>query len=477
MTLEMSRRSLLLSGAALGVAGALPSWPLRAAESGVSVVLEPRAGIAQFSGPDGPKTAVWGYGGTVPGPEIRVRQGERLTLEVVNRLEQATSLHPHGIRLPNDQDGAPPLTPGSIAPGERHVQSFMVPDAGTYWYHPHLNSAEQLGRGVLGVLVVEEREPPAVDRDLSWLMDDWRLDKDGQIDGQFSHFHDLSHAGRWGNSVTVNGRTDLLHRVKVGERVRLRLVNGANARIFALLVDGAEGWVMAVDGQPLTRPQALSRDEPVLLGPGMRADLFLDVTTMGRIALQDLGRGDKPILMAALEAVGSVSGHAGSGEPAPLPPNPVAMPKAEPDVRHRFVLTGGAMGGMAGAVLDGTYTDMRSLVGHGLFWAINGVVPMTAEHAMTPDPLLSVARGQTVVLELVNDTAWPHPIHLHGHSFVVQSRGGVPLPEPELRDTVLLLRGERVEIAFVADNPGDWMFHCHVLEHQVSGMMGFIRVT
>jgi len=452
-------------------------WPLRAAESGVSVVLEPRAGTANLFGVDGAKTAVWGYGGTVPGPEIRVRQGERLTLEVVNLLEEATSLHPHGIRLPNDQDGAPPLTPGSIAPGERHVQSFVVPDAGTYWYHPHLNSAEQLGRGLLGVLVVEEREPPAVDRDIAWLLDDWRLDKDGQIDGAFGLFHDLSHAGRWGNAVTVNGRADLLLGVKVGERVRLRLVNGANARIFSLLVNGAEGWVMAVDGQPLVRPQALTAEEPVLLGPGMRADLFIDILKPGRVVLQDLSRSDKPIQMAVLSASGGVSGHAGSGMPAPLPPNPVALPKAEPDVRQRFVLTGGAMGGMAGAILDGAYTDMRSLAGHGLFWAINGVVPMTADHGMAPDPLLTVPRGQTAVLELVNDTAWPHPIHLHGHSFVVLSRGGVALPEPELRDTVLLLRGERAEIAFVADNPGDWMFHCHVLEHQVSGMMGFIRVT
>jgi FtsP/CotA-like multicopper oxidase with cupredoxin domain len=149
----------------------------------------------------------------------------------------------------------------------------------------------------------------------------------------------------------------------------------------------------------------------------------------------------------------------------------------EPDLataeRHRVVLGGGMMGGMTSAVMDGRETDIRTLMHNGLIWAINGIAARGHVH----DPLLSVVRGRSVVIELVNDTAWHHPMHLHGHSFRVISRNGEPTRRREWQDTLLLDPRERAEIAFVADNPGDWMFHCHILEHQAGGMMGVIRVS
>jgi len=137
------------------------------------------------------------------------------------------------------------------------------------------------------------------------------------------------------------------------------------------------------------------------------------------------------------------------------------------------VLGGGAMGGMTGAHMDGRRVDIREMVHNGKAWAINGVV--ATGHVM--DPLVTLDRGRTHVLAMENDTQWHHPMHLHGHSFRVIGRDGVPTRHREWQDTVLMNPREQVEIAFVADNPGDWMFHCHVLEHQAGGMTSVVRVT
>jgi FtsP/CotA-like multicopper oxidase with cupredoxin domain len=155
-----------------------------------------------------------------------------------------------------------------------------------------------------------------------------------------------------------------------------------------------------------------------------------------------------------------------------LPPNPLPEPDLTDAERHDVTFGGGMMGGMSGAMMGGRWRDIRSMMHEGNVWAINGVA--ATGHVM--DPLITIDHGKSCVLALNNETAWPHPIHLHGHSFRVLSRNGEPTENKEWQDTVLMGRRERVEIAFVADNPGDWMFHCHILEHQASGMMGVIRV-
>jgi FtsP/CotA-like multicopper oxidase with cupredoxin domain len=160
--------------------------------------------------------------------------------------------------------------------------------------------------------------------------------------------------------------------------------------------------------------------------------------------------------------------------PAALRPNPVAEPDLNGAERHRLVFEGGAMGGMAGAMMSGRMMGMRELAGQGRLWAINGAVP---DDVYTEPPLLSVAAGSSHIVELVNRTAFEHPMHLHGHTFRVISRNGRDEPYRPFQDTALLGVDETVEIAFVADNPGKWMFHCHVLEHQGSGMMGVVEVA
>ncbi|WP_412563648.1 multicopper oxidase domain-containing protein [Thalassobius sp. MITS945101] len=159
-----------------------------------------RSGKVQLAPADYPMTEVWGYDGLAPGPVLRFQQGERLQRRLVNALEQPTSIHWHGIRIDNAMDGVPGLTQAAVPPGGHFDYDFALPDAGSYWYHAHWASPEQVGRGLHGALIVEEDEAPEVDRDEVLVLDDWRLNpEDAQIMADFDNRHDLSHAGRYGN--------------------------------------------------------------------------------------------------------------------------------------------------------------------------------------------------------------------------------------------------------------------------------------
>ena len=199
----------------------------------------------------------------------------------------------------------------------------------------------------------------------------------------------------------------------------------------------------------------------------MRADLIIDMnaTPGSRHAVRDLFYRQREYRLLDLVYSDALPLRAKPpAEPPRLPRNPLAEPDLQQAERHEVIFSGGMMGRMRG-------------LRRGMAWAVNGVSNGCGEGASAFDPLLVLRRGRSCVLRLANETAWHHPIHLHGHSFRVVSRNGKPNPRREWLDTVLLAPRETAEIAFVADNPGDWMFHCHVLEHQAAGMMACIRVA
>jgi FtsP/CotA-like multicopper oxidase with cupredoxin domain len=421
------------------------------------------------------QTAVWTYGGTVPGPELRLKQGERLRVELENLLPEDTTVHWHGVRLPNAMDGVPHLTQPPIkAGGGRFLYEFELRDAGTFWYHPHLGSPGQVGRGVYAPLIVEEPQPPAVDRDVVWMLGDWRLDRRARIVEDFGNFMDASHDGRIGNTVTVNGAIREAFELRPGERVRLRLVNAANARIFALDFRGHDPMVIALDAQPVEphRPEG----GRVVLGPSMRADVLLDATgEPGRsyTVVDDFYARRAYRLLDLRYAKERLRGGR-AGAPLPkLAPNPVSEPDLARAERHRIDFGGGMMGNMPGMGMMGNMRGMGR--GHRMAWTVNGE-PMP-DNGHDHEPILKLARGRSYVLEMANDTQWHHPIHLHGHVFRVMTRDGKPTRHREWLDTVLMPPRSRAEVAFVADNPGNWMLHCHILEHQASGMMAVMRVA
>lgn len=450
----------MLAGVAPGT-GARPlrdRYELRAAPVRLSLL-----------GQTNPQTDVWAYNGRVPGPVLRVRQGERLQVEVINDLSEETTVHWHGLRLPNAMDGVPHVTqPPIAAAGGRFRYEFACPDAGTFWYHPHLRGNVQVEMGLAGALIVEEPERLAVDRDVLWVLDDWRMLRDGQVSQDFASMRDAAHDGRIGNTVTINGVLPDDFAVEAGERMRLRLLNVANARIFALRFEGHAPTVIALDGMPC-EPHAPEGGR-IVLGPGMRADVILDATGLPgerhRVIDEFFPRQAYEVVAIAYDPRKRRRAPPTTGVPR-LAPNPVPEPDVAAAQRHRVVFTGGMMGMMPGMPGMGG--------GSGGVWAINGESATEADHSHAP--FVTLARNRTCVLDLVNDTAWWHPIHLHGHSFRIVSRNGAPEPRRPLVDTALLPPRERAEIAFVADNPGDWMFHCHVLEHQASGMMATIRVA
>jgi FtsP/CotA-like multicopper oxidase with cupredoxin domain len=483
--LTLTRRTFLASAAATAAGAVLSTLPRYSAHATPREMrLQAAPGRMRLLPEHDGEATIWSYNDALPGPEIRVRQGERLRVTVENGLAEDTTVHWHGVRVPNGMDGVPHLTQKPIGPGERFVYEFEAVDAGTFWYHPHQRSTEQVGRGLYGPMIVEEPEPLRVDRDVTWMLDDWRLTKSGEISDDFGNRHDISHNGRVGNVVAISGRVPEAFAVQKGERIRLRLINAANARIFGLDFTGHELVVVALDGQPVT-PHA-PENGVVVLGPAMRADLILDMTGNAgsratvvdrfyeglEYALVDLAYDDSPLRDRAPDW------------PLALPANPLPEPELAFASRHEVTFTGGMMGEMVAREMGeaigprgsgGMMGNMMAMMKPGTAWFINGIAVDETSHDM--EPILMLERNRSHVIAMKNATAWHHPMHLHGHSFRVISRDGRPTRYREWQDTVLVAPRERVEIAFVADNPGDWMFHCHVLEHQAGGMMTIFRVA
>ncbi len=462
---RFSRRRFL--GAA-GAAGLLPLLPRPAVSNTLPRGAALRAGkaTAPLVGANWPDTAVWAFNDSVPGPEIRLRQGELLRITARNGLDQPTTVHWHGVRLPNAMDGVPGLTQEPIPPGGEFTYEFEAVDAGTFWYHPHVNSNEQQGRGLSGALIVEEREPILVDRDLTWVIDDWLLRDTAQIDDGFGNRMQASHGGRIGNTVTLNGRIPHDFPVRSGERIRLRLINVANARTFALDFGALRPRIVALDGQPVEPHEPAGGR--ITIAAAQRVDLVVDMAGKPGETVKVADRYYKGREYAFLDIVYDNTAPLRDSPldaPVALPANPVPEPVLDDGaLRQRITLRGGAMSSMPAGVDD--------FVRQGQFWFLNGLPDKGRK-----EPLFTVERGRTAVVTLANDTMFEHPMHLHGYAFRVTRRNGRANPRRELLDTVLVPPRETVEIAFVADNPGDWLFHCHVLEHMLAGMSGVIRVT
>jgi FtsP/CotA-like multicopper oxidase with cupredoxin domain len=484
----LTRRTFLASSVAavanatmpshsLAAAAPLREMRLRAAPGHVRLVPEPHA-----------ETPAWCYNGSIPGPEIRVRQGERLRITVENGLAEETTVHWHGVRVPNAMDGVPHLTQAPIAPGKNFVYEFEATDAGTFWYHPHQRSFEQVGRGLYGALIVEEPEPIRVDREVTWVLSDWRLTEAAEIRDDFGNMHDAMHGGRVGNTVTINGRVPEALAVRKGERIRLRLINAANARIFGLDFAGHEPIVVALDGQPV-EPHAPD-GALIVLGPAMRADIILDMTgnSGSRVSVTDRFYEGLEYRLVDFDYTDTPLRDKTPDWPVVLPPNPLQEPDLATAIRHEVTFNGGMMGAMVMQEMGGSMGGaspgpmggmmgdmgmMMDMMHKGGIWFINGVA--AEGHVM--EPMLTLERNRSHIIAMTNATAWHHPIHLHGHSFRVISRNGKPTRHREWQDTVLMAPRERIEIAFVADNPGDWMIHCHILEHQSAVLMGVFRVA
>jgi len=471
-----SRRDFLRTA---GVAAGLAALPLaawsRSAAAGQSLTLT--AGLVeQAVQAGGAKVRFWGFNGSVPGSVLRLRRGERLRVAFRNQLPASSAVHWHGIRLPNAMDGVPYVTQDPVESGAGFAYEFTVPDSGTFWYHPHQNSFEQVPRGLYGALIVEEEKPIRVDREVVWVLSDVKLAADGQQVEDFGRILDVANEGRLGNQVLLNGQAAGPAQqlpVRSGERLRLRLINAASARIFNLVFAGHDMQAIAFDGQAVP-PHPVAQ---VTLGPGMRIDLVLDCPHAGgaSFAVSDVGhRGAGEIARIAYG-----SGQALRSKPLATPIRLAANQLPEPDLAkatdHYVVFQGGMRGVPVIGTIDGKSSRIQDLMEkHGLAWTMNYTAEH--EHALMHEPLLHLKRGEHVALRMINETDYAHPMHLHGHFFRVIAIDGQKTRFQEWRDTVLMGPRQSIDVAFVADNPGEWMYHCHILDHAAGGMMGTIAV-
>jgi FtsP/CotA-like multicopper oxidase with cupredoxin domain len=412
----------------------------------------------------------------VPGTTIRVRRGEEVRVRLVNELPEPTVIHWHGVRLPNAMDGVPHLTQQPVEPGAQFDYRFVAPDAGTFWYHSHLYSSEQLERGLYGALIVDEPEPVEIDRDILLMLDDWRLANDGSLHtASFRSIHDAAHAGRLGRLLTINSQASLDIPVRTNERIRLRCVNAANARVIPLRVDRHAARVMAVDGQP-AQPFLLDHAR-VTLGPGARVDLFIDMTlepgSTASILAHNLN-DEVPIgrfVYRADEGARAIP----LPDPEPLPANPLPQRiDLTSALRVDAPLDGGAMSAMMMRHMRGQRGEIE---GYGIdsaarIWTLAGFAS-SGHHG---PPLFTVKRGRAVTIAFPNNTAFPHAMHVHGHHFRLLDKLDDGW-KPYWLDTVLVNPKETARIAFIADNPGKWMIHCHMVEHMETGMAAWFEVT
>jgi len=415
------------------------------------------AAPAQVTFPDGRILAVWAYDGQVPGPTLRVRLGDTVRVRFTNHLAESTTIHWHGVRVPNAMDGVPNVTQPPIAPGGTFIYEFTPKDAGTFWFHPHIRSPEQIERGLFGVLIVEDEHPQPYTRDVVWVLDDWLLTPSGEIAPDFVTRHDLAHDGRWGNVVTVNGSSRTVLDVRPGERIRLRLLDVANGRVFAPDLGGLEAKVIAVDGLYAARPL-----DPAgfVLAPGNRLDL--DVTIPAALRGQRLVIQDRftrqPFALATIAVADT--------EPVATPDFP---PPATAHVPNWSDTTD-----MAPRL---TFKlDARAGGPFGIEWTINDQVMDHVHDTHDHGAPYTLPRAEWSKLRFENASYRLHPMHMHGLFFKVLARNGTPVDEPYFRDTVLVRPKETVDVGTVPLDAGRWMAHCHILEHAEAGMMTLVDV-
>ncbi|WP_417462938.1 multicopper oxidase family protein [Kordiimonas sp.] len=462
---HITRRHFLASSAA---AAFLPAagFAVSAQEPGW-VELTARQFDKSIPGGDAQPSTLWGYDGQNPGPTLRVKQGETLRIRFKNELPEPTSIHWHGIRLQNAMDGVSGLTQDPVPPGGTFDYTFQPPDAGTYWYHAHHESWKQVAMGLYGTLIVEEPEPAfAPEADIVLMLDDWRLDRQGRLDvSSLGQMMDWSHGGRLGNYLTVNGQAQPRYQIPRGSWIRLRLINACNSRILEIDPNRFGARVIAYDGQALNQPVKLDYT-PHLLGPAQRVDVLVKYDDARPVELQELS--GQPYTFATLDVVDS--GQGGGGEPQ-LPANILPEPDLENAKEFELLMEGGAMGQMGQLIYNGRVQSRMDFMANKQVWGFNGVANMA------DDPFFSVARGQNVIVNVINRTSFMHAMHIHGHHFKILERNGEPDAEQAWRDTFLVGPDGTTKIAFVADNPGKWLFHCHMLEHAAAGMTTWFEVA
>lgn len=394
------------------------------------------------------------YNGQFPGPLLEAHQGDRVIVHFTNELPEPTTIHWHGLRISDQMDGSPRIQ-SPVPFGGTFTYDFVVPDAGSFWYHPHVRANEQIEKGLYGPIVIRGDDDPEYDVERYILLDDILLD--GGTFYPFMEGHMEGMHGRMGNMLLTNGLPSgsvATEQVTAGHVERWRLLNTSNARTMELTMYGPSVRIIATDGGLLKEPYTLNNSRRLILPVGQRYDLevtYRDAGASAQLQSWVLMQGSSGGAYEGAINVFNVQQSSDAVEPRTIAWPAIQTPSRAAD--ESVTLQFDAMEDTDGM----------------LMWMIND-----QPHGM--DPLFTFAKGRTVKMQLDNLTGMEHPFHLHGQFFEVLDNGsGARLPG--LRDTVLVGGGETIEILAYMDNPGRWMAHCHILEHAALGMMAEIVVA
>lgn len=450
----------------------------------------------------------WTFNGTVPGSQIRVKEGEKVTIHFKNELPEPASIHWHGIAVPNAMDGIPGVTQDAVKPGETFTYEFTATKPGTYMYHTHQNAVNQIDKGLYGSFIVEPKKK-TYDRDYTIMLDEWISDPakanamnnmggtdqgsmsgmdHGSMDnmdhsnmsgmdqsnlGNMDHGASNSQNDMHGSTnmahdmsmydlYTMNGKSgDLIEplKVKEGETVRIRLAN-IGYLSHKIHLHGHKFKVVAIDGQELNEPKEI-KDELIAIAPGERYDLEFVANNPGTWYLEEHGDtvGTEG-MRAKIQYEGASKSTDQSNHSEDLPV-------------FSFVNYGGTKNSefTLNQKYDVEYT--MDLNGNNMdnVWTINGKSFPNVDG-------LKVKEGDIVKVKLMNNSPAgnDHPMHLHGHSFQVLSKNGTPIEgSPVIKDTINVKPSEEYVVAFKANNPGNWLFHCHDLHHATAGMVDLVK--
>ena len=393
--------------------------------------------------------AAWGFNGQIPGQAIQARVGDVLEVRFTNRLPEATTVHWHGLCIPAAMDGTDTVQQ-PVAPGATFTYRFRLPDAGTFWYHPHMHEPEQMERGLYGTLIVRGEDEPKLDGEQVLVFDDVKLDAKGQLSkfGGLVQWHD----GREGDTRLVNGMCEPELTMAAGQIERWRIVNASSARYVRLSIGGAPFQIIGSDAGLLEAPVQATE---VLLPPADRVELAVGPFEEGEIlAIESLAYWRSTIKRRKTEPFATL-------RVGPAQPSVAVIPS-----RLRTITP------LATAATPPTRT-MEFGVNVSLNQGIRFVINKEMHHQDAP-----VKVGELQVWDVVNSTMMDHPFHLHGFRFQVLSVNGKPPAWASWEDVVNLLPRSTTRIAWMPDDrPGSWMYHCHILEHHGGGMMAHFDVV
>ncbi|SRR6266568_4585111 len=444
------------------------------------------------------------YNGSIPGPIIKVQQGSQISINFTNHTDVPTTLHPHGVRVDNAFDGVPDVTQKATPVGGSFTYKLKFPDAGVYWYHPHLREDYTQALGLYGNFIVEPTDAnywSPVNEEIPLVLSDILM-SNGQIASYNKAQADHTFMGRFGNVLLVNGQTNYLQTVRAGEVVRYYITNTASTRIFDFSIPNAKMKLVGGDNGKVTNEQF---EDFVMIAPSERSivEVYFEKSgnypilhttpqhtyTLGTITVKDNHvatsyQNEFNTLRINQNMTASISNLVNYySKPADkklkIEADIAGMSKGDSHMMGNGQMMGGNMMMNYAAKIE--WEDTMSMMN------TNSNPTNTKWHLVDQDTNKvnnaigwQFKKGSLVKIQIFNDpnSSHPmqHPIHIHGNRFLVLDTNGVKNDNPQWKDTTLAQAGDTVDILVDMSNPGTWMLHCHIPEHLESGMMTSFKV-